>query len=160
MVCFYLKWKSYLELNISNNILKIFFILTILISSSFAQCKGWVGRDVPKAYCWDIEYINSSNIGLEYTINKVKTTQNHSGFKDKNNGIIASINVYGYPQNKPKVLLNNIEGKLLSKEDVINRLGILNYTRYLFILPQNSIDVKGMLEVKDSNKLKRMIYIK
>jgi|GEM_PF-3949392 len=70
------------------------------------------------------------------------------------------VNVYGYPQNKPKVLLNNSLGKLISKEDVPNRLGMLNYTKYLFKIPQNSINIKGMLEVKEFNKTKRILYIK
>ncbi|MEA3552948.1 MAG: hypothetical protein U9R39_00955 [Campylobacterota bacterium] len=70
------------------------------------------------------------------------------------------INVYGYPQNKPKILLNNRLGKLVKKEDVSNRLGLLNYTKYLFKIPQNSINIKGILKVKEFNKTKRSLYIK
>jgi hypothetical protein len=70
------------------------------------------------------------------------------------------VNVYGYPQNKPKVLLNHKIGKLLSKEDIPNRLGILNYTKYLFKIPQSTINIKGMLEVKEFNKTKQILYIK
>ena len=70
------------------------------------------------------------------------------------------VNVYGYPQSKPKVLLNNSLGKLISKEDVANRLGNLNYTRYLFKISQSSLNIKGILEVKEFNKIKRTLYIK
>ena len=138
---------------------KIFFILTILGISLFAQCKGWVSRTAPQAYCWDIEYIKSPSAGKEYTINKHTTTKNHSGLKS-NYTIEAMINVYGYPQKKPKILLNYRYGKLVSKKDVKNRLGEINYTKYLFSIPQNSIDIKGLLEVKDFNKLKKTLYIK
>ncbi|MEA3499189.1 MAG: hypothetical protein U9R16_09035, partial [Campylobacterota bacterium] len=111
--------------------------------------------NVPKAYCWDIEYINSSNSGIEYLIDKRNTIKKHLFSKD----IFVMINVYGYPQNKPKVLINKKVAKFIKKKDISNRLGNINYTKYLFKLP--IIDTKkAILEVKDFNQLKRMLYIK
>lgn len=114
---------------------KIVISLFLFISFSFAQCTGWVGKAPNKAYCWTASY---KNLDKEY--------------------LEILVDVYGFPQNKPTVTFEYRYLKLQSKKDMANRQGVLNFTRYRYIMKKNT--KAGWLRIKDNNMVKRSIQIR
>ena len=114
---------------------KTVFIIFFISLNLYAQCVGWVGKAPSGAYCWSGSY-------------KVL---------DKKN-IEILVDVYGFPQNKPTVTFEHRYLKLISKKDIPNRLGVINFTRYRYIMKKNKKD--GWLRIKDNNIVKKSILIK
>ena len=128
--------------------LKIFYISILLFSSLYGECKGWIRqKNIPnKAYCWDIEYIKSTDGGIEYIIDKRKTIKKHKG-----NELLIMVNVYGYSQKKPTVLLNYKRAKLIKKFDG-KKLRINNLNVY--------VDAQNPTIAKNKKKKEVRYYLK
>ena len=118
----------------------------------------------PKAYCWDIIAVKSQDAGLEYTYQRGKyaTDRNHGGswtsgqFK---NYMVAYVNVYGYGKT-PDLKMNYRNAYLYATIPLTNVYRIITGYQYIFVVSNDSPDVKGYMEVKEYYNTKKRLYIR
>ncbi len=141
------------------------------------------GSVAPKPYCWQVSDLTGivDISGTKYVANEL-AVQGRSdsyynffgGYEDYAYGelyvgIYVFAEVYGYPQDTPKVTFNNLSGVLKGTDNVTSLSGnILNGTRYKFFIPvkiSNSItgwsdlDLYGTIRIFDGVTLKRTFTI-
>lgn len=162
-----------------------FISIVILSSNAVSACTGWSGLPgegpAPEAYCWEVatfkSYVsikdaNGNLLGYsnveEPIVDKLSTSEDHNGIVEYQGsnyaGNISKVDVYGYPQNTPDVLLKYQHGQLIGTQNIVNEYNILNGTRYWFYIPlANSSEMfsyNGTMTVKDYADVKRSLYIK
>jgi len=142
--------------------------LFVLTTGANAQCTlkpQYPGSGAaPKAYCWDVLALNSQQGGFEWTYQRGKyaTSKNHGGnwsFGQFKNYFVAYVNVYGYGKT-PDLKMNYKNGYLYRTYPLTNRYNIVTGYQYVFIMPQNSSNVKGALEVKEYWNTKDYLYVR
>lgn len=110
------------------------FILVILfiVSASASKCIGWVGKPPKGAYCWEVSSVEQLKGKVEIIVD-----------------------VYGHPQTKPNVTLDDKYARFISKKDIPNRLGFINFTRYKFQVLSDKKSLKNSwVKVKEHYKIK------
>lgn len=142
---------------------------SILSSSLVAQCTlkpQYPGSGpAPKAYCWDVIAVESAKAGLEYTYqaSKTITDKNHEAdfyyTNNYKNVFLAYVDVYGYGK-QPDVQMNYKYGMLYSTTPLQNQYKIIIGYRYTFIVPQDTSEAKGWLDVKEYAQVKDRLYIR
>lgn len=112
----------------------------------------------PKAYCWDIAYVLSSdqyyNNGntWEYTANSSSTTLDHGG------DLYTIVEVFGYFDNTSTDF--NYNGMTLyMTENIYNNYNILIGKRYRFKKKGSNI-TSGMIRTKHYSSVKDHLYVK
>ena len=131
------------------------------------------GSTAPKPFCWQIsdltgavDIFGTKHIANEYPV-QGKSNSNYNFFGAYQDysygelyvGIYVYAEVYGYPQNTPKVTFNHHSGILKSTNNVLSSSGnIINGTRYKFFIPiekpanissWNDLDLYGTVRIFD-----------
>ena len=126
------------------------FSLIVLASSADAKCyvpsQYWYntgGGTAPKAYCWDIVKVGSSNAGWERTDTKYSTTYNHGG-----NLLITDVVVLGYGKT-PSVKMEYRNFNLAWEQAITNPYGIVVGWYYRFYKQGSDVPQSGTAEVKE-----------
>ena len=171
----------------------IFMILSLGMlftsnASADGYCGNWELSDLsgttpPTPYCWQVSDIEGL---LEYQSSYYYDEIPLSGRTDSYfdfyayssgysgsvlyYGIYVFVEVYGYPNNVPKVTMNYVGGTLVSQDQVLSLSGdIINGTRYKFFMPYieqsmvsgiNDINLNSTIRVYDGLTLKRSFTIK
>jgi len=176
-------------------ILAIVSVGLLLISNANADglCQNWEhgqkirndqpnGYTAPKPYCWqvsDLAGLVNFNGGWYHIQSddplpvqgRYDSYYNFYGWEksyaygEMYYGIYVFVEVYGLPQNTPKVTLNHKPGILKGRDNVTSLSGnIINGTRYKFFIPvetvasaqtMNDLDVQGTIRIFDGVTLRR-----
>ena len=171
----------------------IFMILSLgmLFTSNVSadgNCPNWELSDLsgttpPTPYCWQVSDIEGLfTYQSSYYYDEISLAGRSDSYFDfyaitsgylgstLNYGIYVFVEVYGYPQDVPKVTMDYLEGTLVS-QDTVNSLSgdIVNGTRYKFFMPyieQSNVsgiddtNLNSTIRVYDGLSLKRSFEIK